>query len=111
MVMIIGADAKAIAVGDQQCNIEGAAGEYEVEITRSEAAREMEDWKTLAMPKPITALQGIGDEAYAGRTGNPVIARNGSVAIYISSHVSTETPMPYKEGVVELAKRIVAKLK
>jgi hypothetical protein len=112
MAAVLGADAKASATGDEQCNITGAAGEYEVHIKRSEAAREMKDWQEAGMAKPVMPLKGIGDEAYASGNGTAVIARKGGVAILVSpAGVGPRAPMPYKQGVVELARRITANLK
>ena len=111
MTLVLGAGAKANPVGDEQCTIEGAAGEYEIHVKRENAAGEMKDWQTFSMVKPVAALKDIGDEAYADKTGTAVIARKGSVAIRVSSAVTPKAPMPYKEGVLELTRRIVARLK
>jgi hypothetical protein len=109
---VAGADAKGTAVGDEQCNIEGAAASYEVHILRANAAQQMKDWQMLAMAKPVTALPDIGNEAFTDKTGTMVIARKGAVAIQVTpAGVSPKAPMPAKQGVVELAKRITAKLK
>jgi len=112
MVAVVGTDAAGAAVGDEQCNIKGAAAAYEVHIIRSGAAQQMKDWQQLSMAKPVTALPDISDEAYVDKTGTMVIARKGSVAIQVTpAGVSPKAPMPAKQGVVELTKRIVAKLK
>jgi hypothetical protein len=109
---VAGADAKGSAVGDEQCNIEGATASYEVHVIRANAAQQMKDWQMLAMAKPVAAVPGIGDEAFADKTGTMVVARKGSVAIQVTpAGVSPKAPMPAKQGVVELAKRIAAKLK
>ena len=67
-----------------------------------------DDLKTPARVK----LAEIGDEAHVDKTGTMVIARKGSVAIQVvPAGVSAKAPMPAKQGVVELAKRIVVRLK
>ena len=112
MAAVAGADAAGTAVGDEQCNIEGAAAAYEVHIIRSGAVQQMKDWQLLSMAKPVAALPELGDEAHVDKTGTMVIARKGSVAIQVTpAGVSAKAPMPAKQGVVELAKRIVVKLK
>ena len=112
MAAVAGADATGTAVGDEQCNIEGATASYEVHVIRANAAQQMKDWQTLAMAKPVAAVPGIGDEAFTDKTGTMVVARKGSVAIQVTpAGVSPKAPMPAKQGVVELARRIAAKLK
>jgi len=111
MTLVLGAGAKATPVGDEQCTIEGTAGEYEIHVKRENVADEMKSWQQFTMVKPVTAVKDIGDEVYTDKTGTAIIARKGSVAIRVSSAVTPKAPMPYKEAVVELAKRVVAKLK
>lgn len=111
MTLVLGPGAKATPIGDEQCAIKGTAGTYDLHVKRQNAAGEMKDWQMLSMPAPVTKLTGIGDEAYQGSTGNIVIARKGSVAVRVSAGVTPKAPMPFKEGVVELTRRIVAKLK
>ena len=112
MAAVAGADAKGTAVGDEQCNIEGATASYEVHVLRANAAQQMKEWQQFAMAKPVAPLPGIGDEAFVDKVGTMVIARKGTVAIQVTpAGVSPKAPMPAKQGVAELAKRIAAKLK
>ena len=109
---VIGKGAKANPIGEEECRYEGPAAEYEVHVRRSNGASELKDWVQFSMVKPVTPLKDVGDEAFVAKNENAVAFRKGNVAVRVSSSgVQKTAPMTYQQGVVELAKRIAAKIK
>ena len=109
---VLGAGAKGRAIGDEQCEFEGPGGGYEIHVRRSNGAAELKDWTDLSMVKPVAPVKDIGDEAYVSQNQNVVAFRKGTVAVRVSaSGVKPTAPMKYQQGVVELARRIAARIK
>jgi hypothetical protein len=109
---VVGAGATTTAVGDEQCNIKAGMASYEFRVRRQNAAQEMKDWLEFSIPKPASTIAGLGDEAHASPNGNVVIARKGHFAVRVAaSGVGQKAPMPFKQGTVELARRILVKIK
>lgn len=109
---VIGKGATPNAIGEEECRYEGPAAEYEVRVRRSNGASELKDWVQYSMVNPVTPLKDIGDEAFVAKNENAVAFRKGNVAVRVSSSgVKKTAPMTYQQGVVELARRIAAKIK
>ena len=109
---VLGPGAKATAIGEEQCEYKVGMAEYALAVRRSNGARELKDWVEFTMVKPVKPLAGVGDEAFVSSNGNAAAFRKGNVAVRVSSSgVFKQTPMTYQQGVVELSKRIAAKIK
>lgn len=114
---VLGKRAKAAPIGEEQCKYEVAhhpvlKDGLSVAVRRANGARELKDWTELAMPKPVKAVPGIGDEAFVSDNGRSVAFRKGNVAVLVNATgVFKQTPMNFQQGVVEAAKRMAANIK
>ena len=109
---VLGPGAKATPIGDEQCEYKVGMAAYEIAVRRANGASEYKDWVELTMPKPVKPLEGAGDEAAVSPTGNAAAFRKGNVAVRVnSSGMFKQAPMTYQQGVVELTKRIAARIK
>ena len=109
---IIGKGAVPTTIGEEECRYEAPLGGYEIHVKRQNGAAEFKDFLQFGMAKPVTPIKDIGDEAALAKTENAVAFRKGNVAVMVSpSGVKKTAPMTYQQGVVEVAKKIAAKLK
>ena len=109
---ILGKGVTSKTIGDEQCNYESPHGEYEIAMRRQNGAAELKDWTGMTMVKPVAPVPGIGDEAFKSKNENVVAFRKGNVAMRVAAAgVMKTAPMTYQQGVVEVAKKLAAKLK
>jgi hypothetical protein len=111
MAAVLGPGSKTTTIGNEECRFENDLGEYEIHVKRGNAAADFKEWQQFSMAQPAP-VKDLGDEASVSSNGNVVIVRKGGAALRVSaSGITKKAPLPFKEGVMELAKRIAAKLK
>lgn len=109
---ILGTGVTPTSIGDEECRYKARAGSYEIHVKRQDGASQLKEWTQFAMTKPVAPLKDIGDEAFISKSENVVAFRKGNIAVQVSAAgVMPTAPMKYQQGVIEVAKRIAAKLK
>lgn len=109
---VVGKGVVPETIGDEECRWQAPLGGYEMHIKRTNGAAELKDFQQFGMTKPVSPLKDIGDEAYISKSENAVAFRKGNVAVMVSpTGVRPTAPMKYQQGVVEIAKKLAAKLK
>jgi hypothetical protein len=114
---VLGKGAQAKPIGEEQCEWVVAhhpilKDEIEIHVRRANGAKELKDWTELAMLKPVKAVPGVGDEAFAAADGRAVAFRKGNTAVLVSSSgVFKQTPLRTEQAVIEAGKRIAARIK
>jgi len=109
---VVGKGAKPTTIGEEECRWEAPLGGYEVHFKREDGAAALKEFTQLMMVKPVAPLTDIGDEAFIAKNQSSVAFRKGKVAVLVSpAGVMKTAPMTAQQGVVEVAKRLAAKLK